>query len=97
VTDLGSFGGDWAGAKAINNRGVIVGQAARWDGTRHACVWSPRTRRMTTLAGTPAPSTALGINDRGQIVGVYGRRTKHAFLWRPGTHTVVTLPTLTRS
>lgn len=76
-------------AKAINNRGWIVG----W-GEYRAFLWrNGRVTTLGTLSHVPAGnrSGAEAINDRGQIVGgsTINRRVgvyflQHAFLWQSG-------------
>jgi probable HAF family extracellular repeat protein len=75
VTDLGNLGGDggFGGnhACAINNQGHVVGHSdLTGDTTFHAYLWTRETgmRDLGTLPGDFA-SVALGINDRGEVVG----------------------------
>ena len=76
--DIGTFGGAYSRAHALNNRGEVVGEAQTVDGSYHAFVWS-RTHGMRSLPG--GRSAAYGINDRGEIVGV---RDAQAVIWRRG-------------
>src|SRR5438874_7801106 len=67
MTDLGSLGGTNTVAYAINNRGQVVGGSNRAaDASVGGFVWQNGV--MTDLGG--AISFALGINDRGQVVGL---------------------------
>ena len=75
VTDLGNLGGDgrFGGnhACAINNQGHVVGHSdLTGDTTFHAYLWTRETgmRDLGTLPGDFA-SLAIGINDRGEVVG----------------------------
>jgi probable HAF family extracellular repeat protein len=78
LTDLGYPVGDVFGVAAdINNHGQIVGLSAGdpsdWT-TYHALLWQ-NGRMINLQTKIPANSGwqllwALGINDRGQIVGV---------------------------
>ncbi len=82
LTELGTLGGYFSGAWAINNAGQVVGWADRSDGARHAFLWDHGT--MIDL-GTPEPgdnSFARDINDVGQIVIHTGG---FAYLWDNGT------------
>ena len=71
---------------AINARGQVVGE--HWPDEGRAFVWS--NGELTVLATTPevTQSTALDINDHGDIVGTactgYLDRDVHAALWRNG-------------
>jgi len=87
ITDLGTLGGADSGASAINARGEIAGAARTRDGALHACIWAGGAiADVGTLDGS-RHSRALGINDRGQVVGVaagpwQGGERHRAFLWR---------------
>jgi probable HAF family extracellular repeat protein len=81
VTDLGSFGGTkgFAGnnACAINNPGQVVGHSdAAGDTTTYTFLWARETgmQKLEPLPGDFA-SVALGINDRGEVVG-------SSFVWQ---------------
>jgi probable HAF family extracellular repeat protein len=71
MTDLGTLGGADSGARAINDRGAVVGASLTSGSKRHAFLYSHGT--MTDLNSLiPANSGfvvvgAEGINDRGQI------------------------------
>lgn len=86
-TDLGSLGGTYGGANAINVYGQIVGYSYVPSLSQsHAFVYSEGTMRdLGTLDGTGG-SWAQGINDAGHIVGVSrgqdGR--DRAFIYRNG-------------
>ncbi|MGZ4715014.1 MAG: hypothetical protein ACXV9S_18765, partial [Acidimicrobiia bacterium] len=72
----------------INDRGVIVGDAATAAGLSHAFRWDPRPSRMMdlgVLSGTCC-SFARDINEDGVIVGTssgVGDDTSRAFRWSP--------------
>lgn len=70
IRDLGTLGGNGSGARGINDHGDVVGLATDANGQALSFQYE---RAMMAL---PAPgySTAVAINDRGQVVGsVEGR------------------------
>jgi len=76
VTDLGSLGGTKKGfgnlAFNINNQGQVVGvSGVRGDANFHGFLWTKATgmQDLGTLPGD-ANSTAIGINDAADVVGV---------------------------
>jgi probable HAF family extracellular repeat protein len=89
-TDLGTLGGLQLNPLDVNNRGQVVGVAFSPDGTTIVgFLWE---NGIATDLGTIPPdvfSVAIGINDKGQIVGdscdeFFDCR---AFLWQNGTMT----------
>lgn len=73
VTDLGTLGeGLWSEAKAINDRGQVLGRAPleahgiAWDGF----VWSPETG-MKIIDGGAGVAAPEDINNNGMLVGSY--------------------------
>ncbi|GEM_PF-1029992 len=70
--DLGSLGGSYSVANAVNNRGQIVGGSKiGGDVTFHAFVYDGGNMRDINPPGV-ASSVADGINDDGLIVGQAG-------------------------
>jgi probable HAF family extracellular repeat protein len=69
VTDLGTLGGESSIARAINNAGQIVGEAALPDRHRRAFVWQGGA--MTNLGVLPSQLDSFGwaINSTGQVAG----------------------------
>jgi probable HAF family extracellular repeat protein len=94
VDNIGTLGGDtWNTPTAINRHGVVVGFASQAGDPPNnprfrAFVWtrSEGIRDLGTLYPDHATALALGINDKGQIVGtscpVQG--SCHAFLYENG-------------
>jgi probable HAF family extracellular repeat protein len=72
MIDLGTLGGSSGRALAINNGGLIVGEASRPDDTRAAFLYlGHKMLDLNQLAAVPAGwqlVTAQDINNRGQIV-----------------------------
>lgn len=65
-------------AWAVNSRGVVVG-STQTAGTSRAFVWHRRTGARLLPSVTGDWTAAMGINDRGDIVGV---SQPDAVLWR---------------
>jgi len=79
MLDLGSLGG--AGTTSIahdvNDAGSAVGLTETRTGQPHAFLWTAVDGMRDLGALGAAPSIALGINNRAEVVGGSG----HAFLW----------------
>jgi probable HAF family extracellular repeat protein len=93
--DLGNLGGTGgiAGnhACAINNHGQVVGHSELPnDTTFHGFLWTRKTgmRDLRTLPGD-SMSLALGINDKGEVVGASldANFSPRAFVWENGVMT----------
>jgi probable HAF family extracellular repeat protein len=100
IQDIGTLGGEYSHAVAIDNQGRIVGKAdlprTGSEGMTHAFVWerSSGMRDLGTLPGGKN-SRAQGINDGGEVVGVSegGDGTHQAFIVT-GDTVMAPLPTL---
>ena len=82
IIDLGTLGGTFSDARAINERGQVVGESTTASGEEHAFLWQDGTMSdLGTLSGDQ--SEANGINNRGQVVGGSTTATGdfHAVLW----------------
>ncbi|HKP04623.1 MAG TPA: DUF3466 family protein [Chthoniobacterales bacterium] len=87
MTDLGTLGGAFAQAWAINDGGAVTGnsQLKSDTGATHAFVWSTKTgmRDLGTLGGDF--SYGMAINEKGHVVGYSTIDSKgqgiHAFLY----------------
>ncbi len=84
IIDLGTLGGTSSGARAINNRGQVVGYVS-YSGTSAAFLWEDGVMKdLVTLGGNFTHAQA--INNRGQIVGtsLTASGESHAVLWTKG-------------
>lgn len=89
--DLGTLGGKWSRAYAINNSNQVVGVSEL--ATKESRAFLYFNGKMSELAPLPGgeSSTAFGLNDAGVIVGGSSvphpasiRMAIHAVLWRDG-------------
>jgi probable HAF family extracellular repeat protein len=80
--------GQGAAANGINNTGQIVGWSVTGDGsTSHAFLYSGgQMQDLGTIGGTDLNSSAIGINDSGQVAGdsYTAGGAEHAFLYSGG-------------
>lgn len=87
LKSLGTLGGWRSAGKGINNLGHVVGDSQLANGSTHAFLAKDgQMIDLGTLTGHRT-SSAFGINDSGQIVGIsVGDSFKHrAVLWDSGT------------
>ena len=101
LTDLGTLGGPYSAAYAINSVGTVVGKADTASfGSTHA--FSDADGQMTdlgTLGGSN--SAAYAVNDQGRIAGasdIDDTGIRHAFLYADGRmQDLAPLPSMTGS
>lgn len=80
-------GGAICSAQALNNGGAIIGSCDLPNGPAHGVMWrNGSIRDLGTLGDEDAPSTALDINARAQVVGTSEASADklRAFLWEKG-------------
>lgn len=88
MRDLGSLGGTFGFADALNRRGQVAGQSnLAGDLMSHPFYWtsSEGMRDLGTFGGDNGLANA--INDDGEVVGkadLPGSQTHDAFLWKKG-------------
>ncbi|KNY26564.1 HAF repeat-containing protein [Pseudobacteroides cellulosolvens] len=89
MKDLGSLGGKWAAALAINEKEQIVGYSTLpGESISHAFIWENGVMKdLGTLGGRGSQSKAYAINEKGQVVGwldILGNSAWHAFIYENG-------------
>jgi probable HAF family extracellular repeat protein len=73
MLDLGTLGGAFTRAIALNDRGEVAGSSETSFGTRNAFFWSSATG-MVNLGGRQA----VALNENGQVVGW---ASSYSFFW----------------
>ncbi len=89
LTDLGTLGGDYARAEAINERGQVVGQSWTASGENHGFLWDDGT--MTDLGDIGTQGRLIAINEDGQVMGNRSATgmDQQAVIWHDGVMTDV--------
>lgn len=90
--DLGTLGGSWSSALAVNNRDQVVGESnPPHTPLEHAFLWTlgAGMRDLGTLGG--GQSTAFAVNDAGEVVGAaeVPSNQSRAFRWQNGRMTML--------
>jgi probable HAF family extracellular repeat protein len=87
ITDLGTFGGTFSQATAINSTGQVAGDAA-FDASGHSHAFLYSGGHMTDLGTLPGDivSGATALNKSGQVVGnSTSNAGRRSFLWQSST------------
>jgi probable HAF family extracellular repeat protein len=66
--DLGTLGGDFSVAEAVNDHGVVVGTSTTRDGRQHLFRWT-RATGMRDLGTFGTNLTVRGLTEKGVIAG----------------------------
>src|SRR6266568_4995963 len=85
ITDLGTLGGSYSEAVAVNDHGQVIGLSTTANNEYHSFLRSDGVMTdLGSLGGTYTVATA--INNHGQIVGFTLTPTgaPRAFLWEDG-------------
>jgi probable HAF family extracellular repeat protein len=84
--DLGTLGGSFAQANALNDVGTVVGFSLTSSGSRHAFVFTDHIIDLGTLGGPS--SAASGVNLSGTLVGgsnIDSAQDNHGFVYSAAT------------
>ncbi len=90
--DIGTLGGDYTVASAVNDNGVIIGQSQTATSVTHTFLYDGTMHDLGTLGGTE--SFAGGINGSNQVVGTSDMpdgSSQHAFRYDGSMHDLGTL------
>jgi probable HAF family extracellular repeat protein len=82
MVDLGTLGGPYSSALAVNAVGQVVGWSRTTQGAYDAFSWTPGGG-MVDLGTLGADSRAVAVNDSGEVVGsgYTADNARHAFSW----------------
>lgn len=72
VTDLGTLGGTWSRAFAINERGQVFGGSMAADGEYHAFLWTSGHMVDLGVFGRQPADPDDALNNEGQVAGELG-------------------------
>lgn len=91
VHDLGTLGGDFSAATAVNDLGQVVGTSTTVTGEEHVFIWTSETGMSDLgILGTPRFAQVNAINNAGDLVGwmwmtVDPGSASHGFRWNATT------------
>jgi len=66
ITDLGTLGGRYSGARCINNLGQVVGESDTASGYPHATLWAIPEKQITLLIAEVTEFTDKGELNQGK-------------------------------
>ena len=93
MVDIGTLGGPFAVAQAINEQGQIVGHAANESFDIRAYLWEDDQITQLNVLPDGNSCEALDINDLGQVVGTSGAPPTgdwlHAVLWETQSNDIL--------
>src|ERR1700759_4389744 len=86
VTDLGTLGGPYSSARAINGAGQVTGIVSRSDGSAHGFIYTFAGGMFDLGSRRGRTAVGNGIDRAGDAAGYSTRAdgTYHAFLYRNG-------------
>jgi len=85
MRDLGTLGGASSYGFRINERGEVAGESETAAGSTHAFLWSDGVMHDLGVLGGATSSSAVAVNDRGQVAVV--SFPGGSFLWDHGKTT----------
>lgn len=77
IKEIGTLGGSWSEATALNDLGQVAGTSEKTDGYKHAFIWQGGSSTDLGILGSDFNSVANDINNYGEVVGWSGRGTDH--------------------
>lgn len=83
MVDMGTLGGDYTFATALNERGQVAGVSTTADGTLHAFRWTDGEMERLATFNPEFGFGISGISEDGHVFGRYNEMfSSHAFLIR---------------